>query len=304
MKGIEGEVLEFPDVLDPRSAPGEDRGRVAACLLLESTRPEETLELQPKPRTALLRVALPGRLARIHALAVVSAIVVFVACGEGPAERIDTIYALKGDPTPEHVESIRAYLDDPDPQVRVTAMYQLVELDVPDARELALEGAADPAPFVRKMAAQQLERFGDEGVARVLAARATEDDDDRVRRQAALSLTEIGGPVAADALGACLTDPVADVRRACTEGVAKVDPGPHVETLVRLLGEDPEWEVRVQAARALGLAGDRDALPALTAATEDVHEYVRAAAAHAIERVREAPGPPAEPALDEDPAAS
>lgn len=227
-----------------------------------------------------------------------------VGCDPGASERIDTIYRLKSDPSSANVEKIRTFLDDEDPQVRVTAMYQLVELKVPDAAALALESLTDTEPFVRKMAAQQLGSFHGDDVARGLAERTGGDEDDRVRRQAAVALASVGGEIARQALSACLTDPMADVRKACVEGIARLGSGGDVETLVRLLSEDPEWEVRVQAARALGLSGDRTAIPALEAATEDVHEYVRGAAAHALERVRSAPERPEPIATEPTPADS
>ena len=210
-------------------------------------------------------------------------------CGSDPRERVSEIYELKLDPTPANVEAIRGYLEDHDMQVRVTAMYQLVELGVPDAERLALEALDDPEGFVRMMAAQQLRSFSGPEVVTRLADRVIQDEDSRVRRRAAESLGEIGGGIAIQVLGDCLTDPIAEVREVCVEGLARLDPAAEVPTLVRLLSDDPEWEVRVQAARALGLSGDRSATLALEAATEDVHEYVRGAAAHALERLRTAP---------------
>lgn len=220
------------------------------------------------------------------------AVAVTVGCSDDSTERIDEVYRLKNDPTPEHVEAIRTYLEDEDPQVRVTAMYQLVELDVPDARELAVESLEDPDAFVRLMAAQQAERFRGEDVERALAERTAWDDDARVRRRAAESLAVVGGETAMAALGACLTDPIAEVRTACVEGTAKLDPSRHVAALARLLADDPDWKVRVQAARALGLTDDPSVRPDLEAAArQDEHEYVRGAADHALERLAEAPRP-------------
>jgi len=251
-------------------------------VVISSDRSRNGLMHDPRPRIAM----------------VVCLAALALGCGDDPRERVSNIYELKMDPTPANVEAIRGYLDDEDLQVRVTAMYQLVELGVPDAQRLALESLDDPEGFVRMMAAQQLRSFSDPEVARRLAERVIEDEDSRVRRVAAESVAEVGGDVAIEVLGRCLTDPIAEVRKMCVEGLARLDPAVGVETLVRLLSEDPEWEVRVQAARALGLSGDRSAMAALEAATEDVHEYVRGAAAHALDRLRSAPVAP-EPATEQ-----
>jgi HEAT repeat protein len=46
--------------------------------------------------------------------------------------------------------------------------------------------------------------------------------------------------------------------------------------------EDPEWEIRVQAAAALGMTGREDVIPALEEAANDPNEFVRAAVASAL----------------------
>jgi HEAT repeat protein len=55
-----------------------------------------------------------------------------------------------------------------------------------------------------------------------------------------------------------------------------------VETLIALLGMDRSPGVRSSAAYALGLLGDRRALPALTSALRDHNDLVRTTAATAL----------------------
>ena len=62
----------------------------------------------------------------------------------------------------------------------------------------------------------------------------------------------------------------------------KLEPAAAKPMLARLLLEDPKWEIRVQAAAALGACGDPEVLPVLEAAREDPHEFVRSAVAKAI----------------------
>jgi len=66
--------------------------------------------------------------------------------------------------------------------------------------------------------------------------------------------------------------------------------------LRRLLRDDPEWEVRASAGRALGRLGTRDAVPDLVGALRDPVVDVRVVAAAAIWRL---PDPAAVPALIE-----
>ena len=55
-----------------------------------------------------------------------------------------------------------------------------------------------------------------------------------------------------------------------------------VDALVSMVLEDPEWEIRVQAAAALGKIDREDVVPALQEAANDPNEFVRAAVASAL----------------------
>ena len=61
-------------------------------------------------------------------------------CAENTEERIDEVYAAKAEPSAENMERIRGFLDDPDRDVRATAINALISLQVPDAAELAPSG--------------------------------------------------------------------------------------------------------------------------------------------------------------------
>ena len=84
-------------------------------------------------------------------------------------------------------------------------------------------------------------------------------------------------------------DPMQQVRMTVVSGVARLDPLFAMGELVRLLHEDAVWEVRAQAAHALGLSGAPEIVADLELATEDPNEFVRTAAENALrlhERVR------------------
>lgn len=214
-------------------------------------------------------------------------------CVESPEQRRGSIYRWKAEPTEENVAKIRAHLADADRDVRATALNVLVSLRVPDSDRLTLEGIRDSDGFVRATACKLLGDLGDRGAAEVLAARLSEDRDSIVRQRAAEALTKLGGEVALHGLADGVNDPLDDVRLASVKGLRSLDPCFAKPALVRLLFEDSMWEIRVQAATALGACGDPEVLPALEAALEDPNEFVRSAAANAI-RVHqgqsEAPG--------------
>jgi HEAT repeat protein len=215
-------------------------------------------------------------------LLLVSLILIIPACTQDRNERISSIYALKADPTPENVGQIRVLLADPDRDVRATALNALVGLRVDDAQELARAGLDDGDGFVRATAAKLLGDLESEPDAEKLVALLRGDSDPIVRLRAAEALRYIGGETAVAGLAQGLSDPLEDVRLAATRGLRELNPGYAKPELARLLLEDPHYEIRVQAARALGTTGDPEMRPLLESALEDPNEFVRAAAANAL----------------------
>jgi len=203
-------------------------------------------------------------------------------CEPGSDERRAVIYTLKAEPTEEHLLEIRDLLSDTDRDVRATALNALVGLGVPDAADLAVRGLDDPDGFVRATAAKLVADVGDPGLADVLVGPLLEDPDPIARQRAAEALARFGGPAALDALNRALADPMERVRRAAVSGLIDLDPAHAVDELARLLREDPAWEIRAQAAHALGLTGDPAVLPDLEAGLGDANEFVRSAVTNAI----------------------
>ena len=80
--------------------------------------------------------------------------------------------------------------------------------------------------------------------------------------------------------------------------------GTQAELAASILRDDPEWEVRVHAARALGLSYDEAARPTLESALEDSSEFVRSAAAYALKLLDEGPPPEPVPTLEDEPQAT
>ena len=223
------------------------------------------------------RRAAPGPLAIL-----VVACIVAVHCGPRPEERRLSIYDLKSNPTQENVKLIRDLLADTDRDVRATALNALVGLDAADSASLALQALGDPDGFVRATAAKLLGDLADPAHVAALAECLLRDPDPVARQRAAESLARLGGPGALDALAQGLADPMERVRMAGVEGLANIDPGYARLELAGVLREDASWEVRSQAAHALGLTGDPEIVPDLRAALEDPNEFVRSAAGNAL----------------------
>ncbi len=215
------------------------------------------------------------------------------ACGSRSDERRLSIYELKSQPTEKNVAQIRAWLSDDDRDVRATALNALIGLDVPDSAEIARDALNDQDGFVRATAAKLLGDLGNgehvERLGRVLAS----DPDPVARQRAAESLTRLAGGRAVEFLSAGLADPIERVRMASVNGLSKLDPGFARDDLVRLLHEDAVWEIRAEAAHALGLTGDPTLEAELTAALDDRNEFVRTAVANALRLLREG-GPESE----------
>jgi HEAT repeat protein len=211
-------------------------------------------------------------------------------CSPPPEERRLAIYELKAEPTEENVEQIRALLDDPDRDVRATALNALVGLAVSDAAELTLRGLDDADGFVRATAAKLLGDLGEAEHAGVLAAVLVQDADPVARQRAAESLVRLGGERALQALARGLADPMERVRMAAVQGVAELDPAHATDDLVRLLHEDAVWEIRAEAAHALGLTGNPEVVAELEAALDDPNEFVRSAVSNALRLHEEARG--------------
>jgi HEAT repeat protein len=203
-------------------------------------------------------------------------------CGPRPEERRLSIYKLKSEPTEENVERISTLLDDPDRDVRATALNALVGLAVPDSAALALAALADPDGFVRATGIKLLGDLGDEGHTEAIRSVLVQDSDPVARQRAAETLTRLGGDEAVAALSSGLADPMERVRLTAVKGLAKLDPAYARDRLVVLLHEDAVWEIRAEAAHALGLTGDPEILPELEAALADPNEFVRSAVSNAL----------------------
>lgn len=110
-------------------------------------------------------------------------------------------------------------------------------------------------------------------------------DRDEARAHAAWLLGFVAASIEPDPLLAALDDPSPDVRGNAAGSLGSF---PHRDDLLRSLAgllRDPDEKVRIDVADALGYYGDRSAIPALEAASDDPSPRVREFARGSVERL-------------------
>ena len=134
----------------------------------------------------------------------------------------------------------------------------------------ALNYLTDPRPFVRDRATQRLVDLGADAVAELTeAARASDDAD--LRTRVVFILYRIGTDPAQAAVREALGDAALQVRVAAARSVGLARDTEAVNALINLL-DDPELAVQRQGATALGQIGDGRVTSALLAAAEGVED--------------------------------
>jgi HEAT repeat protein len=199
----------------------------------------------------------------------------------------------------------RAITDDPDPEVRATAVSALGQqfsgrqptrptgdADRPDAAVEALLTALTDDPEVRERVPDALGRLGDERATESLIDALSADtpsdgsaDDTAVRRAAANALGNLGDPQAVEPLLAALDDPDDLIREQAAVSLGQLDDERAVGPVVDLLDSADNDRLRYRLVSALsGFSGQQatDALARL--ADSDDSEDVRTAAEWALTR--------------------
>lgn len=200
-------------------------------------------------------------------------------------EAVGVLAALE---TPAAAPALVSALNDSSERVRARAIAGLSALgDKSFVPVIAARLAQDKKPFVRKAAAYGLGRLqSSEATATLLAA--LKDKDIEVRGAAAVALGQYQDQSAIPGLIAALADKQEFVRAQAARslGVNARASVQAVPGLIKLLASDKDQEVKRQAATALGLIGERSALPALELAQHSPDPYLSRAALEAISRIQ------------------
>lgn len=176
------------------------------------------------------------------------------------------------------LDDILARLDDPDPKLRLEAVYELKELDHDQAAAALVNRLDDEHPQVREEVAKALlEMGGRKVVARLVPLLCVERVG--LRNQAREMLKQIGKD-APDLILTLLDDPDRDLRLFAAEILEGVR-SPHVVRPLLFALMDPDPNVRAAAAVSLGRQGESVAVGALVDHLDD-EEWVAFSAVEAL----------------------
>ena len=200
-------------------------------------------------------------------------------CAHGVDERIDRAYVLARNPTARNKDRIEALLRDGDRDIRATALVLMETIDKERAQRMAAGALQDPDGLVRSAAVTIVGPGADAATLLTLAALVVDDPVWQVRSRVLETIVPPDDPAVRERFTHALSDPVRHVRRAALRaGIAYPGLLP-ADRLSDLVVSDPDWENRVDAARALGASNDPAAYAGLDAALSDPNEFVRATAA-------------------------
>jgi HEAT repeat protein len=179
------------------------------------------------------------------------------------SSRIGATQVLSHIETEEATNALMSRRSDPSARVRREALEGLLWYKRLHP-ECALEALSDPDPSVRSKAISLSQLFVSkwEVIPEAFLNVATRDQDERVRREAVLLAGSRLDAPSFGVLTAALTDPSATVRSAAAHCLAKMHPDFALEARLKALSED-DGDVREEAARTLGTARSRAAVPHL-----------------------------------------
>jgi HEAT repeat protein len=186
------------------------------------------------------------------------------------------------------LQSILNDLQQPDPAVRLPAIYALTESGNPLAVDALRRLLWDDSKVATHAAT--IRALGQLGGDRALEPliRALKHDHATVRDTAAQALGDMGDPRAVDPLTEVLQTGQGMLRATAAESLGKLGDGRAVDALIRAL-DDERADVRFAAAGALGQLGDARAVNPLIAALDDPAVIyggaVCEAAAEALQRI-------------------
>ncbi len=209
---------------------------------------------------------------------------------ENPSIRSDAADAigLLGEDASDAISALSQALHDDYEPVRLNAAYALGAIGE-KAVPVLIENLVSENGQARRKAAYGLAAVGAPAVPALIEVLAHENDD--VRVEATYALAQIGNDAnpAVPALRARAKDSKVEVRRYIPEAFGSLcaNAAPAVPTLIDMLANDEDVQVRFESALALAQIGPAsvDAIPVLTNALHDKNRYVRDNSIHALNRI-------------------
>jgi len=193
--------------------------------------------------------------------------------------------ALRELPASSGMRLSRVALNDPDVEVRLTALDACLAFGSPGLGEQLVPWLTDGERRLRLAAAEAL---AESPTPRAVASlgRALGDADPGVRSAAAFALGKSGAPEATLALLGHLDDSAPEVRRDVARALGELGDARAVTPLIGKI-QDARPIVREGVAEALAQLGDARAVSALVLSLHDVDDSVRVAALDALSRIAE-----------------
>jgi HEAT repeat protein len=269
LRGLSGDSTSLPALLAASSDPSPDITRAALRRIAELGDRSAASEL----RTRMLEVD-PGLTADFASTlaslddAEAGELALQALREGGPHRRIAAATALVVLAVPEQAGALRAALADPLAAVRFRVLEALKRVGSEGDASECLRLLEDPDPSVRTAAIEAISKLDPDRAPAL--ERLVSDHAPQVRQALARHLGLLGE--------ASVELLLADRHRAVREAAIAASQPAQVETLIRLLAEDPVVEVRMAAARRLAEMGVGAGRRALVDALADPSAMVRSAA--------------------------
>jgi len=242
--------------------------RIVRRLILGARGPRGGMRLPGLIRTATLSGVLVAALAA-------------GACGGGPSARVEKLFRARTAGSEAIVVAASEALEDPDFDVRATAVWMLAEAGDRSVAPALSALLADPSPGVRAAAAAGLARLG-ERVDPALLAPLVHDADPAVRLKAIELLAGADPAGSGSLLLQALGDPNADVRVGALRALAALPELPALPELAGCLLSDTDWRARQAALRALAGRQEEEVRSLLELGGTDGNPIVRRESGGAI----------------------
>jgi len=200
-----------------------------------------------------------------------------------PLIRLRCAEVLGRNPDSAGVGILRELIDDPDPDVRETAVFSLGLIGGGGVLGPLRHALAREDVGLRVRCLEALARSAERSSASMIVPFLS-DSNSRLRKAAAVSLGLLADSSAAAACLPLLRDEVPEVVASAAYAIGRLGCSAAAGGLLSLLGdEDPE--VRMRAAEALGRLESKDALPALSRMLGDPERMVAVKSVEAISRI-------------------
>jgi HEAT repeat protein len=175
---------------------------------------------------------------------------------------------------------LREQLNDPDPQVKITALKALAEAKDTVAVPRMVELLADTVPDVRKESARALGKIGDERACQPLADFYDQEQIQDVQDAGIRALLVIGTPSIGPLVG-LLRSIRSPVKAGAARALGKLKAMDAVDPLIWLI-RDRDPDVRMASIMALRQIGDKRGMEAIAGAVRDADPDVELEAEKAL----------------------